>query len=334
MKTGEGYEAFTDRLVRWLAGELQETEARSLEEELRSDPEKEKLYREYLKVWESIGSAEEVRGMDLDAEWKLFEGKWEGSRETVQPGKVLELRRSLLRIAAVLLTGVLLFSGWYAYRQLSETIRYSALDEPLTVTLADGSRVSLNRGSELRSFRKTGEKYRKTILKGEAFFEVARDTLHPFVIEAEGTLVEVLGTSFNINAYHGSGEVVVTVHSGLVAFSPARDSKRQLVLKAGNSGKWDAGELTLVKEADPNTTAWLTRKLVFDHTPFAEVIRTINHVYGTSISIANPALADCPITVTFDDQVLSSVIAVLESTLSVRFNRDGERIIVSGEGCE
>jgi len=336
MKEGEEHSTFTDRLVRLLAGELSEQERADLMQEINTDQEKADLFRDYSLVWDRVGDASEAQDLDIEREWQLFSARWDGSGKDRAKGRVLTLMQHVYRIAAVIVLGFMLFAGYRSIAYLSSTTRYLAGNEPELIILPDGSRITLNRGSVLRAFKKEGERIRQIRLEGEAFFEVARDTLHPFVIEAGGTVVEVLGTSFNVNAYRENDRVEVTVSSGIVAFSSKNESGTQVVLKAGNSGIYEQTERSfkLVQEADPNAIAWKTRKLVFNNSPLSDVLSRINQVYATNIRIDTPGLGSCPLTVSFDQQSLESVLTVLESTLNLTISRKGSDIIISGEGCD
>jgi ferric-dicitrate binding protein FerR (iron transport regulator) len=176
---------------------------------------------------------------------------------------------------------------------------------------------------------------RKIILQGEAYFDVARDTLRPFVVEAGSTVIEVLGTSFNVRAYAETETVEVTVNSGLVAMGAKRGSDKQLILNPGNSGIYDKAKrsLNLISKADPNALAWKTRELVFSETSLAEVASVISHVYQVQLRVAD-SIASCPLTVSFSQQELSAVLNVIVNTLDLSMEREEGVIVLKGEGCE
>lgn len=67
--------------------------------------------------------------------------------------------------------------------------------------LPDGTHVWLNSGTELSFMYDKRKGVREAVLDGEAYFEVMRDTLHPFVVETKELSVKVLGTKFNVKAY-------------------------------------------------------------------------------------------------------------------------------------
>jgi len=193
----------------------------------------------------------------------------------------------------------------------------------------------LNRESKIRYRKQFPSDSREVRLAGEAWFDVASDSTRPFVIDAGAALVEVLGTSFNVNAYETNPKVEITVASGVVSVSPKQDRNEQMILRAGNSGSYNilSSELQLVKAYNPNNLSWKTRELYFEDTPLKEVADLIGKVYNVKLEISNPGLASCPITVSFSDQSLESVLNVLEVTLDLQVFRSGNIITLDGTAC-
>ena len=328
MSVKENHREF-DRLVsRYLSGELSPEELSWFQEELGADPAKQDLVDEYRLIWDS---AVPGQSYDLDAEWDLIQKKLPSAGR----GKSRSLRYYSYRIAAVLVLGVMLSLSWIYVSRMGGMERVVAGNEPVEVILKDGTEVIVNRHSSLRYSRKFDQEERQVFLSGEAWFDVARDTTMPFVIDAGAALVEVLGTSFNVNAYKDNPTVEITVESGLVAMSGKEDHKDLIVMKAGSGGSYNKNqkELKLIPTSDPNSISWKTRELFFDASTLREVAALVNSVYDTHIVIMNEELASCPITVTFRDQTLESILKVLELTLDLQLTREGDEIRLDGEGC-
>ena len=328
MSVEDKHRDFNSLVSRYLSGELHPDELSWFQEELRNDPEKKAMLEEFRLIWDS---AVPDQSYDLDAEWTLMQKKL--------PDLKIESSRSLLfytyRIAAVLVLGVVLsFSLIYVNRTVGME-RVVAENEPVEVVLEDGTEVIVNRHSKLKYSRKFNQEERKIYLSGEAWFDVARDTTMPFVIDAGEALVEVLGTSFNVNAYRDNPTVEITVESGLVAMSAKEDLKDLIVMMAGSGGSYNKNqrELKLIPTSDPNSISWKTRELFFDASTLREVTELLNKVYDTHIVIMNEELASCPITVTFRDQTLEAILNVLELTLDLQLTREGDEIRLDGEGC-
>jgi ferric-dicitrate binding protein FerR (iron transport regulator) len=106
-------------------------------------------------------------------------------------------------------------------------------------------------------------------------------------------------------------------------------------MQAGSGGSYNKSlkQLKLIPSSDPNSISWKTRELFFDGNTLQEVCGLINTVYGVNMVIVNKELSSCPITVTFRDQSLESILKVLELTLDLQVSREGDEIRLDGEGC-
>jgi len=313
----------------YLSGELDPESRAWFLEELRKDPGKEELLDSYRLIWESAVPAHPY---DLDEEWEQLKKKLPGFG-------IRTLGRSIpfyaYRIAAVLVLGLVLAFSWIYVTRMTGMVRVHAEHDAVEVLLEDGTQVTVNRNSTLRYNRSFDQEERKVYLSGEAWFDVARDTSMPFIIDAGAALVEVLGTSFNVNAYRQNPTVEITVKSGMVALSSKEDLNEVIVMQAGAGGSYDKSQrqLKLIPSPDPNNISWKTRELFFDGSTLQEVCTLVNLVYGVNLVTNNVELSSCPITVTFRDQSLESILKVLETTLDLQITRDGDRILLDGEGC-
>ena len=141
----------------------------------------------------------------------------------------LTLIRTFSAAAAVAL---LCLSVWtaYLYMQPAAIQTISTLAETRTVRLPDGSSVMLNHYSSLSYPEKFQSDKREVELNGEAYFEVSKDPKHPFIVQTETIDVQVLGTHFNVDAYHDNLDVKTTLLSGSVAVS----NKRNRIPDIGN----------------------------------------------------------------------------------------------------
>lgn len=334
MSVEETHNGFNSLVTRHLSGELSPEEDRRFQEMIQLDPDKRSLVEEYRKIWDSVGSKTEEFTCDLDTEWNLIFKKLPG----IDAGS--NSSRSMLfftyRIAAALVVGLLFVFAWIYSTRLAGTEQVVAENEPVEVQLDDGTLVTVNRNSRIRYKTKFAESERRVLLTGEAWFDVSRDTTRPFMIDAGGARVEVLGTSFNVNAYKENSMVEITVESGVVALTAKQDQQEQIVLRAGNSGTYhkEKKELILIPSSNPNTISWKTRELFFDGSSLQEVADLVNRVYNVNLVIMNPQMASCPITVTFRDQSLEAVLNVLEMTLDLEISRSGQEIRLDGASCE
>ena len=102
------------------------------------------------------------------------------------------------------------------------------------VMLEDSTKGWLNAESQLIYPESFDEKERRVKIKGEAYFQVAKDATRPFYVESSGITIRVYGTEFNINAYAEEKEVYTTLVSGSISLQHANESKSELVLTPGH----------------------------------------------------------------------------------------------------
>ncbi len=125
----------------------------------------------------------------------------------------------------------------YIGGQRTGEIQYNILSVPrggeYSVTLQDGTVVNLNSASELRYPVQFAGSERKVFLTGEAYFQVAKDKEHPFVVVTGEAEIEALGTSFNVYSYQEETRIETTLVEGAVRFSVADQT---VILVPGEQG--------------------------------------------------------------------------------------------------
>lgn len=147
------------------------------------------------------------------------------------------------------------------------------------LVLPDGSRVWLNAESSLSypgSFG--GRERREVTLQGEAYFEVAPDSLHPFVVETAALQTQVLGTSFNVRAYSPE-DTRVTLLRGSVKVSDRH--RGELLLRPGE-GTDSSLDRKTVEDAE-DCRAWTDGRFAFDDAPLVEIMRELGRWYNVDI---------------------------------------------------
>lgn len=201
---------------------------------------------------------------------------------------------SIRYIAAVAACLVLLIGFgemFRSYLRPSHTLTAVTRAETRNILLPDGSKVTLNRHSQL-SYPETFGKERIVKLNGEAYFEVSKNPEKPFRVQTNSVTVSVLGTHFNVNAYSGDSLAETTLLEGSVAVSDNTNGK-QLILKPNETAVYRKaiGLLTLHAETDAdNEIRWREGILSFDETPMGEIARRLSHHFNISIRIEGTRL--------------------------------------------
>lgn len=146
------------------------------------------------------------------------------------------------------------------------------------ITLADGTKIWVNAQSELSYPVKFGNGERRVSIKGEAYFEVVHDADRPFVIEVNGTTVEVLGTAFNVNAY--SEKVVTTLVEGAVKVGDGKAFHRLL---PGQQSYFDGSNFDIRHADIMKATSWKNDEFYFKADNITEVMGELSRWYDLQI---------------------------------------------------
>jgi transmembrane sensor len=206
-------------------------------------------------------------------------------------------------------------------------VLYNTLSTPrggqYQLVLPDGTKVWLNALSSLRFPTAFTGDSREVELTGEAYFEVAHRDRQPFRVHAGQTLVEDLGTRFDVNAYTDEPDLKTTLLQGAVRV----DGR---MLAPGEEAAVDkGGQVRIRKDIDPDEVlAWKNGEFVFNRLDMAAILRQVSRWYD--VDIVNPTQ---PVHRTFSGIVsrhsnLSEVMKILEQA-GIRFKVEGKKMILS-----
>lgn len=194
------------------------------------------------------------------------------------------------------------------------------------LVLADGTQVWMNSESELRfPVDFTGEE-RRVYLKGEAYFRVAENAAKPFRVEAQGMVVEALGTGFDVNAYGDGGALSATLVEGSVRVS-ALASGRDCILTPGKQALLSDHRLSIREVDVREVTAWKDGRFVFSNMTLEEIARQLERWYDVQINFQDAAVRAYRFTgVMKRYNRLAQLVELIEETTDVRFRIDGREV--------
>jgi transmembrane sensor len=208
-------------------------------------------------------------------------------------------------------------------------------EQKATITLSDGTKVHLNVLSEIR-FPEVFEGNNRTVeVRGEAFFEVAKDSSRPFLVQSNGVTTKVLGTSFNINSYNGD-DVVVAVKTGSVQVSSMEEVEKKVVLSPNQKAIFKRAQKEFtVEEIDINYYLdWRNRTIAFNLESLDQVFNRLARVYNLEIDLIGFD-GSCAIKASFPNNNLYSVLYGLENLVDFEYVWKGEKKLqVIYKGCK
>ncbi len=257
----------------------------------------------------------------------------------------LLFRRSM-QVAATIL---LLITGYYSFLLLQTTPEKTtsvtneiAIMEQKTkygqqsnIKLSDGTQVKLNAGTKITFPEMFANNERELALQGQAYFDVARDTQRPFIINTGNLKITVLGTSFDVNSFESDNKVRVTVLSGNVRVSI--DNQDESVILGKNE------QLVYNKKMNSyfkqpvdaqKSIAWIQGILRFEDAPLADVFRQLERWYNVEIHLEKNLKVDCTVSGQHKNEGLKSVLDALQFSHGVKYKYDGKQVLINGINCE
>jgi transmembrane sensor len=312
-------------IAKHLAFETTPAEMLELEGWLNADAE----HRAYYDQLEILF----LEGED-EVEVKVEDEAWRNVKEAItRPKPVLKINRWYYAAAAMLAVGVML---WFSLSQPKAEI---AKTEPIllktgsatrTDTLPDGTIVTLNKNSEIRTLADYGKTNRTLEMSGEVYFEVGKSNAGPFIIKTSKGEITDIGTAFSVNTVTDSilsinvthGEVQLKTKSAHVVNAKAG---QQLVYNSIT----DKNEIATV---DPNAAAFKTHTFEFKGAKLKTILEQLNAVYGSNIS-CDKALENCPITVNFKNEKIETIVDIISETLNIRYEKGKGGFHLAGNQC-
>lgn len=308
-----------DVLVKYLLDEASTAERQEVERWILADPS----HQKYLDDFRSIIEKSQMADVDDEKDYAALDRLHARMRkEQAIPTRSLFTRTRA--IAAVLFIAV---ASWLTYtlvNQNNKQIHLQSQASIITQTLPDGSLVTLNKQSSLSYPAKFNGKTRPIKLDGEAFFDVQPNKDQPFIIEANGVTVQVVGTSFNVKSRKEHTQVIV--ETGIVKVSKADKS---IELRPGEKVNI-VDDAALIKEMNKGKlyNYYYTNELVCDETPLSELVPVLNEKFNANITIVNPKLKDLAISTTFKNNSLQEILKVIGDTFNVEVEHKGTQILL------
>lgn len=156
----------------------------------------------------------------------------------------------------------------------------------MQIFLQDGTNLWVNSGSRLVFPRVFNKSKREVYLIGEAFFKIAKDAEHPFLIHTPTQIVKVLGTSFNVKAYGDENSEETVLVEGKVYFSSKTKADSFMTLSPGQKGSINkmSQSVSVAKVDVNNYISWIDGYLIFRNENTAEVIKQVSRYFNVPIA--------------------------------------------------
>ena len=281
-----------------------------------------------------------VEGSELEVDIALGKFRQRIQQEQERIGREQSARWHLpvwTRWAGIAATVLLVLAMGYGIGKRTQNTPLIAVQNQLITaqgskgrfTLPDGSVVWLNEASKLTyPDRFAGDK-REVVLEGEAYFEVEKDTLKPFVVQAGALSVEVLGTSFDVNSYASETSIQTALLEGSVKIS-GEGLAEPVYLKPNELFDYrKADQRGSVETVKANLyTDWMKDRLVFDNDCLADILVSMQSRYKIEMECPEQFAAKTRLSFTIRQESLEEVLAAMAQIAPIRYEIKGGKAYV------
>ncbi len=320
-------------IYKYVRNKLTKAEKIRLQEWINEDPENARLFKNFVGHWK-------LSDFDVDL---LKHKVWQKMphQNGTSASEKSTLNWAWLKVAAVILA-VLGISFYLLRDQMTTTDQLTVAEKPvliekvaergqkLTVKLPDGSMVKLNADSRISYSSTFGDESRELQLTGEAFFEVQRDETRPFKIFSGDLEVQVLGTSFNVNAYPDQHVASVAVRTGKVSVSNSAKTMGTVLIKQEKLVFSHAnGSFSKESISDAQMAyGWIDNYLSFNDLNLEEAIALISKWFDVEYVIVNKRNINKLITAKFNNPSLKNVMENLSYSYEFNYEINENGIVI------
>lgn len=173
---------------------------------------------------------------------------------------------------------------------LMDNMTLATSSQPKEMTLADGSKVFLDRETQVRVAYIQQER-RLWLDKGQAYFKVKSNPYRPFYVHADNRQIKVVGTEFEVSRYQNN-QINVAVHEGIVEVKTAEKASPAYLYAGSQAISKSAGDTLAISTVNINSVgSWRFGQLHFFEQPLYEVITKLKPYLDINIQISSPEIA-------------------------------------------
>ncbi|HUX56765.1 MAG TPA: FecR domain-containing protein [Bacteroidales bacterium] len=321
-----GFKEIEELLPGYLSGDVSDKD-RSIVDVWRTEsPGNEVFYLESRKAWEAMPLLYEME------QFNSFEALRKVNTRISKSGSS-KWWVIIQRVAAILLLPLLVYSAYLTMQNLTKeelpeehVVMQTITSRPGMVTqfsLADGTEVWLNSGSELQFPVLFNGDMREVKLSGEAFFEVAKNEKQPFRVNARELNIDVLGTSFDVMSYDDDTQSEVILIEGKVSLS-AEDGQVNKEFGAMHPGQRavfnvESREVCAHEVEADKYISWRDGNLIFRDDPMEDVVRRLSRWFNVEIIFNDPEIKSYIYTATFRHENLEQVLKLLKLSAPIDY---------------
>lgn len=363
-------------IINYLTGSITEGDLMQLNEWINISNENRSYFNELKDSWLLSGEKNRDFLVHPEESWNTFRHKLTHNRFRLGLGigfrsrgkvnftKYLKLAASWLLIFGLGSALTWLISGRPKVTTTTIADRtieiYTPLGARSRIKLPDSSQIWLNAGTTITYSQDYGQQTRTLALNGEAYFKVAKDSLHPFIVNTQGIVVRALGTRFNVKAYPEEKTISATLEEGkidvrilsmagnndrvllkpkdkLIYHKETKESEKYIesaedkVKPEGNRPAKLKGINILSNVRTELYTSWKDQRWIIEKEPLSTLAPMLERRFNLKIIFENEQLKKYKFTGTIENETVDQILNALRLTspLDYQINKDTIRLTLN-----
>jgi len=320
-----------ETLIKYITGQADAEEVKQARAWASASEERQRELSRIKNVWILAGLGNEVDKLIREPEIRRILDK---IRMINREDYKKTLRVKLLKYAAILLlvVGISGSTGYFISRSTIPSSEYAGIIVPKgersKVVLPDGSTVQLNGGSQLKFSPAFRSGTRTVLLEGEAFFEIASDKFHPFLVNTGNLQIEVLGTSFNVSSYPDDEAITTFLEEGQVKVHI--DGREDLFLKPSEALRFEksTGKVFSQAVSDRRFSDWTKGILNIKGETIEELARKLERRFDIQILFGDDEVREHTYSGSIKDENLDTVLEALRFASSLKYEKHEKTVTI------
>jgi ferric-dicitrate binding protein FerR (iron transport regulator) len=225
-----------------------------------------------------------------------------------------------------------------SHMENEQLTRINATETNLVAYLTDGSTVVLKAGASIQHDAFLAHPKREVFLKGDAFFNIAKDAGRPFFVYTPEIGIRVLGTSFNVS--EKNGDLTVSVKSGKIAvYNLADKQQRSYVVTPNHKIRFNTRTAAFVAdsinvaEARSIQPAAELQPFAFENTPVTDIFEALETAYSIRINASREVFGKCLLTTTITNESFENKLKIICAAINASYKISGGQVFITGKPC-
>jgi len=325
-----------EHIFRFLENLASEEEQAELLHWVKATPENKQYYIEQVNLYKQLNA--ESLAVDANAAFlKINPRNTSGKADSKQVSVLkksasmpIAMKIATISLIAVIVSAVLLFMN-DAGNKTPEVHNFFAGDTILETNLPDSSALTLN--SNVKAMFFVNDTARVLSLSGDAYVEVAPDSIRPFFVSQNGISLKTMGKKINMLCDPQLNRAEITVLEGEAELFDSVAMHRAILKEKEQYSRGEKALPTKTAVKTSNSIAWKTGVLHFDNTPLSIAIPEIETFYKKEITVQDSSILHCKLNAKLDRYGFDDVLTMFELAFGFSVETGKDTIVLSGTGC-